>query len=83
MSASLGLIPHYLEPGPLLAHDHCGYGVAIEMLLSSQEPGHYSLVYKQFDTIQRLKTAFENQIRASAQANSLVAALGDSDGKTY
>ena len=68
LSASLGLIPSYLEPCPLPAHDHCGYGVAIQMLLASQEPGRYSSVYKQFDTIRRLKTAFGNQVRASGQA---------------
>jgi hypothetical protein len=84
LSASLGLVPPYLEPGPLLPHDHsCGSRVAIQMLLSSQEPGRYSSVYKQFDTIQRLKSAFGNQVRASGQANYLVAALGDSDGKSY
>jgi hypothetical protein len=83
LSASLGLVPPYLEPGPLPPHDHCGYGVAIQMLLSSQEPGRYSSVYKQFDTIRRLKSAFGNQVRASGQENYLVAALGDSDGKSY
>jgi hypothetical protein len=67
LSASLGLIPS-LEPCPLPTHDHCGYGVAIQMLLASQEPGHYSSVYKQFDTIRRLKTAFGNLVRAFGQA---------------
>ena len=83
LSASLGLDPPYLEPGPLPSFDHCGYGVAMQMLVASQEPGRYSTLYKQFDTIRRLKTAFGNQIRASAQANCVVTALGDSDGKSY
>lgn len=83
LSASLGLEPPYLEPGPLPSFDHCGYGVAIQMLLASQEPGRYSSVYKQFDTIRRFKTGYGNQIRASGQANSMVTAIGDSDGKTY
>ena len=83
LSESLGLDPPYLEPGPLPAFDHCGYGVAIQMLLASQESGRHSTFYKQFDTIRRLKTGFGNHIRASAQANALVTAIGDVDGKTY
>jgi hypothetical protein len=46
LSASIGLDPPYLAPGPLPSFDHCGKGVAIQMLLASQEPGHYSTVYK-------------------------------------
>ena len=83
LSASLGLDPPYLEPGPLPSFDHCGYGVAIQMLLASQEPGRHSSVYKQFDTIRRFKTGYGNQIRASGQANAAVTAIGDADGKTY
>jgi hypothetical protein len=83
LSKSLGLDPPYLEPGPLPYHDHCGYGVALQMLLASQEPGRYSSAYKQFDTIRRLKTCYGNQVRASGQANAVVTAIGDSDGKSY
>jgi hypothetical protein len=85
LSKSMGLDPPYLEPGPLLPFDHCGYGVAIHMLfLASQEPGRHSTFYKQFDMIRRLLMGFGNQIRASApQANMLVTAIGDADGKTY
>jgi hypothetical protein len=83
LSASIGLDPPYLEPGPLPSHDHCGYGVAAQMLLASQEPGKYSSLYKQFDTIRRYKTAFGNQVRASAQANAQALAVGDAEGKTY
>jgi hypothetical protein len=61
LSASLGLEPLYLEPGPLPPFDHCGYRVAIQMLLASQESGRYSSVYKQFDTIRRTKLATETR----------------------
>jgi hypothetical protein len=81
--ALIGLEPPYLDPGPLPSFDHCGYGVAAQMLLASQEPGKYSSLYKQFDTIRRFKSAFENQVRASALANSKALAIGDSEGKTY
>jgi hypothetical protein len=83
LSASIGLEPPYLEPGPLPDFDHCGYGVAAQMLLASQEPGKYSSLYKQFDTIRRFKSAFGNQVRASALANSDALAIGDAEGKTY
>jgi hypothetical protein len=83
LSASLGLEPPYLDPGPLPAGDHCGYGVALQMLLASQEPGKYSSLYKQFYTIRRFKSAFGNQVRASASANFNVMAIGDAEGKTY
>jgi hypothetical protein len=62
LSASLGLAPPYLEPGPLPSFDHCGYRVAIQMLLALQEPGRHYSVYKQFDTIRRFKTGYGNQI---------------------
>lgn len=83
LPASIGLDPPYLEPGPLPGFDHCGYGVAAQMLLASQEPGKHSSLYKQFDTIRRFKTAFGNQVRASALANSNAMAIGDVEGKTY
>ena len=43
----------------------------------------YSSLYKQFDTVRRYKTAFGNQVRASAQANGQALAIGDAEGKTY
>jgi hypothetical protein len=39
LSDSIGLDPPYLEPGPLPSFNHCGFGVAAQMLLASQEPG--------------------------------------------
>jgi hypothetical protein len=83
LSASIGLDPPYLEPGPMPSFDHCGYGVALQMLLASQEPGRYSTVYKQFDTIRRFKTAYGNQVRSARQANAEVTSIGDADGKSY
>jgi hypothetical protein len=61
LSALIGLEPPYLDPGPLPSFDHCGYGVAAQMLLASQEPGKYSSLYKQFDTIRQFKSAFGNK----------------------
>jgi hypothetical protein len=82
LSTSSGLEPPYPEPGPPPSFDHCGYGAAIQMLLALQELGRRSSVYKQFDTSRRFKTAYGNQVRAVAQANSEVTSIRDADGKS-
>jgi hypothetical protein len=51
MSAKVGLLGPYEADGSLPDSDHCGYEVAIEMLLHSRQAGSYSDAYTQFDTI--------------------------------
>jgi hypothetical protein len=75
MSAMVRLAGPYEADGPLLEHNHCGYEVAIEMLLHSRPPGSYSEAYTQFDTIRKLRTAFSNHCRASARANRTTMSL--------
>lgn len=65
----MGLNGPYENPGPLPNVDHCGYEVAMQMVASSLEKGRYSKSHKQFDTIQRLRSGFSNQFRASAVSN--------------
>jgi hypothetical protein len=81
MSALVGLLGPYESDGPLPEDDHCGYEVAIEMLLHSRRSGSYSEAYTQFDTIRKLRSAFSNYCRASAKSNRSSAALGDQKGK--
>jgi hypothetical protein len=83
LSASVGLSGPYYPPGPLPRHDHCGYEVAIQMVLASLEKGVYSTTHKQFDTIRRLRSSYSNQIRASAIANYTTLTLADNQGSTY
>ena len=73
----------YAEPGPLPPKDHCGYEVAMQIVLSSLDPGRHSPDYKQWDTIRRIRTVFSNQSRASRVANAYVSSLSDMDGKNY
>jgi hypothetical protein len=82
LSKLVGLLegPHQHE-GPMPPYDHCGYEVAIQMLLNSRNPGRYSKNYCQWDTIRKLRTAFANQVRASPQANRKAVSMGDQDGK--
>ena len=83
LSAEVGLDPPYHEPGPLPGFDHCGYGVAIQMLLKSRESGKYHTSHQQWDTIRRLSVAYNNQVRASGAANSSSWSVGKSNGKQY
>jgi hypothetical protein len=46
--------------GPLPKEDHCGYEVAVEMLIHSCRAGSYLAAYTQFDTIRKLRTVFSN-----------------------
>jgi hypothetical protein len=81
MLATVGLLGPYEADGLLPEHNHCGYEVAIEMLLHSCQGGSYSEAYTQFDTIRKLRTAFSNYCRASAKANRTSMALGNQKGR--
>jgi hypothetical protein len=82
LSKAVGLKGPYEADAPLPEYDHhCGYEVAIEILLHSRRPGSYSNAYTQFDTIQKLRTAFSNHCQASPKANRTTMSLGDQKGK--
>jgi hypothetical protein len=82
MSQAVGLQGPYEADGPLPECDHCGYEVAVEMLLHSRRPGSYSDAYTQFDTIRTLKPHSQTiGCRASAKANRTAMCLGDQKGK--
>ena len=81
-SSGIGLDGPYFPPGPLPLHDHCGYEVALQMVLASLEKGSYAS-YKQWDTIRKLRSAFSNQVRASALSNSTTLSLADGKGKYF
>jgi hypothetical protein len=69
ISNTVGLFGPYEAEGPLPEFDHCGYEVAIEMVIQSRQPGRYSSEYTQFETIRKLRSAFSNHCRATAKAN--------------
>jgi hypothetical protein len=80
MSRLVGLSGPYNHDGPLPSYDHCGYEIAIEILLYSRRQGKYSKKNLQFDTIRKLRTAYSNHVRASSQANQEATSLGDVKG---
>ena len=78
---TVGLVGPYKAHGHLPEFDHCGYKVAIEMVLHSRRSGHYSQDYVQFETIRKLRSSFSNHCRASAQLNQSSLSLGDQKGR--
>ena len=80
-SARVGLSGPYVHAGPLPDYDHCGYEVAIQMLLYSRGKGKHSNDYVQFDSIRKFRSAYGNFLRGSPQANKVPISLGDQQGK--
>ena len=55
----------FIHEGPFPNFDHCGYEVAIIMLLYSTNTGKLHLDHLQYDTIRKFQSTFGNQVRAS------------------
>jgi hypothetical protein len=81
LSNLVGLQGPCVHDGPYPDYDHCGYEVAIDMLLMSRRPGRNSKSHLQFDTIRKLQSAYGNQVRSSPQSTRTVMALGDQKGR--
>ena len=80
LSAQMGMKGPHLDPGPFPLHDHCGYEVALQVVLDLTGEGVYSKSYKQFNTIGRLHSAFANQARTYVKAIGRVLAMVDTKG---
>ena len=80
MSEQVGLLGPFEQTSTLPLYDHCGYEVAIGMLLYSTRPGRYSNTHLQFDTVRKLRSSFSDFIRASPDSNFSTLAMGDSKG---
>ena len=83
LSRSIGMRGAAEAPGPLPKTDHCGYEVAIQIVVSSLGGGRYSKTHKQWDTVRRLRSCYSNQVRSARDANSNPIVLTDADGKSY
>jgi hypothetical protein len=83
LSQLVGIDPPFVPMGPLPTSDHCGYGMAVLILLKSRSPGRYHTSHQQWETIRKFRTAYGNQIRAGAVANSSSFSVGDAEGKHY
>ena len=56
--------------------------MAVQLILQSNDSGNYAEDHQQWDTIRKLRTAYSNQVRASAEANRNALAVGDMEGKS-
>jgi hypothetical protein len=81
LSKAVGLEGPYDVDGPLPDFDHCGYEVAVDTVLYSRRPGRHTNEHTQFDTIRKLRTAYSNHCRSTAQANRESWAIGNTKGK--
>jgi hypothetical protein len=81
LSRMVGSSGPHCEPGPMPLTDHCGYEVAVQMVLDWTGQGHYHDNHKQFDTIRRLRIAFHRQAACSAINSGSIMALGNERGE--
>jgi len=70
----------FFHQGPLPSYDHCGYRIAVSMLLLSRNPGRHNKTYTQFDTIRTYRSTFSNYTRSSPDSNRSSLSLGDLNG---
>ncbi|KAL7573960.1 hypothetical protein ACA910_001968 [Epithemia clementina (nom. ined.)] len=73
----------FADPGPLPCYDHCGYQVAVLMVLGSLEGGIYLENHVQRDTIRKFGLAYLNQVRPERNANRDPLLLADNEAKGY
>ena len=73
----------FYPPGPLPGDDHCGYELAMLMVVASLDKGRYSDTHKQWDTIRKIRSTFSNQVRAAAISNFGTLSLADNQGSSY
>lgn len=79
-SQMVGLGGPFVHTKQLPWEDHCGYEVAVEILLYSRKEGRNSR-FLQFDTIRSFRTVFGNFVRSSPQGTEVSWALGDDQGR--
>jgi hypothetical protein len=83
LSRSTGMKGAAEAPGPLPKTDHCGYEVAIQIVVASLGAGRYSKTHKQWGMVRRFWSAYLNQVRAARDANANPIVVTDADGKSY
>ena len=79
----LGLSGPFLYTKQLPLHDHCGYQVALIMLVQSRRPGKYSQDYTQFDTVRNCRSVYSNFMKSAPENNCQTRALGDFRGNYH
>ena len=80
-SSVLGLEGPFTQDGPYPCNDHCGYEIALPMLINSQRPGRNDPTHVQFDTVKKLRTSYCSHMRATPKHNLAHRSLVDNKGK--
>ena len=83
LSAMLGLQGSYEHTYHYELRDHCGYEVAITVLLYSLKKGKHDKAYTQFDTIRKLRSVYSNHFRTLPQANKAHLSMVGSKGSYF
>jgi hypothetical protein len=81
LSRMVGLDGPYVHQGPYPPYDHCGYEVAVQMVLYSRREGKNAADHLQFDTMRKLRATYGNQVRASPQGTAYGLSMGNSKGE--
>jgi hypothetical protein len=81
VSQSAGMHGPFLSTGPLPNYDHCGYEMAVDMLLLSRRKGNHDGSHLQYETLRHYSTAYANFMRVSSEATSSVKAMVDEKGR--
>jgi hypothetical protein len=82
-SADLELSGPFPDYGPYPPFDHCGYEIALNMVMASLKSGRHADDHLQFDTIRKIRTAYSNFIRAAPFSNAYPWVVGDGEGKNF
>ena len=84
LNVELGLEHNFPEIGPWPVEDNMGFQLAITQLKFSQRSGKNVKTHLQFDTIRKLRTAFNHIHEVSAEAHlAPIHSFRDTVGRTY
>ena len=82
-SAALELSGPFPDYGPYPPFDHCGYEIALNMVMASLKSGKHADDHLQFNTIRKIRTAYSNFIRAAPFSYAYPWVVGDGEGKNF
>lgn len=66
LADEVGLESPFVSYGPMPDEDHCGYQLAISMVLMSTRAGRYDKSYTQFETIRHLRSCLNSYDKISS-----------------
>jgi hypothetical protein len=83
MWKKVGLEPLFPPLGPYPVEDSFGMRVAVAMLLKSLEPGKYTAMHQQFETVRKLRAGYSNVYMASYEGVTSLRTVGGDRAKHH